>query len=195
MIQPLDIPEVKLITPKKIGDDRGFFSETFNQASLVESGVDLNFVQDNHSYSAAKGVLRGLHYQAPPFAQDKLVRCTKGRIYDVAVDIRKGSPTFGQYVGAELSEENWTQILVPKGFAHGFITLEDGCEVQYKVTNYYSKECDRNIAWNDPDIAIEWPIDPELITLSDKDTNAPLLSKVDLVFTYESEHASGGAGQ
>lgn len=185
MIETLAIPDVKLITPKRFGDERGFFSETFNLKAFSEAGVDLVFVQDNHSYSAARGVLRGLHYQTPPCAQDKLVRCTRGRIYDVAVDIRRGSPTFGQYVGAELSAENWAQLLVPKGFAHGFVTLEADCEVQYKVTNYYSGECDRSIKWDDPKIGIDWPIERDVISLSDKDRNAPTLSEVELVFEYE----------
>ncbi|MEQ9316252.1 MAG: dTDP-4-dehydrorhamnose 3,5-epimerase [Henriciella sp.] len=184
MIESLAIPDVKLITPKRFGDSRGFFSETYKAKELAEAGLDLDFVQDNHSYSAAKGVLRGLHYQRPPHAQDKLVRCTRGRVWDVAVDIREGSPTFGQYVGAELSAENWVQIFVPKGFAHGFVTLEENSEIQYKVTDYYAPECDANIRWDDPALGIDWKIDPASVTLSEKDAAAPLLSEVDMVFAY-----------
>lgn len=187
LIESLSIPGVKLITPKRFGDSRGFFSETYKAKELAEAGLDLDFVQDNHSYSAAKGVLRGLHYQKPPHAQDKLVRCTRGRVWDVAVDIRKGSPTFGQYVGAELSAENWVQILVPKGFAHGFVTLEENCEIQYKVTDYYVPESDANIRWDDPVLGVDWKIDPSSVTLSEKDAAAPLLSDVDLVFEYRAD--------
>lgn len=147
-------------------------------------GIDIEFVQDNHSYSAAKGVLRGLHYQTPPHAQDKLVRCTRGRILDVAVDIRKGSPTFGDHVAVELSALNWSQLFVPKGFAHGFLTLEPHCEVQYKVTDYYSRESDRSIRWDDPDLAISWPLSGEVMSLSAKDKEAPHLKEVELVFEY-----------
>ncbi|RIJ17362.1 dTDP-4-dehydrorhamnose 3,5-epimerase [Henriciella mobilis] len=194
MIQSLAISDVKLITPKRFGDARGFFSETWNSKLLRDEGIDLEFVQDNHSYSAARGVLRGLHFQNLPHAQDKLVRCTRGRVYDVAVDIRRGSPTFGQYVGAELSAENWAQILVPKGFAHGFVTLEDHCELQYKVTDYYAPECDMSIRWNDPAIGIDWMIDPSVVTLSEKDASAPLLSEVECGFVYKSAHAGSGQG-
>lgn len=175
IIERLAIPEVMLLKPKKFGDSRGFFSETWNKELLAKEGIDLDFVQDNHSLSVEKGVLRGLHFQSPPHAQDKLVRCTRGRILDVAVDIRTGSPTYGQYVKAEISAENWTQILVPKGFAHAFLTLEPNTEVQYKVTDYYSPECDGSILWNDPAIGIDWGVDPSGVTLSEKDKNAPLL--------------------
>lgn len=184
-IERLSIPEVVLIRPKKFGDDRGFFSEVWNSQSYSDAGIDLDFVQDNHSYSAAAGVLRGLHFQKPPFAQDKLVRCTRGRILDVAVDIRKGSPTYGKWVSAEISADNWTQILVPKGFAHGFMTLTTDCEVQYKVTALYSPECDANITWNDPDIGIEWGMAAGAIQLSGKDGQAPLLKDIDTGFVYE----------
>ncbi|MEM5515325.1 dTDP-4-dehydrorhamnose 3,5-epimerase [Henriciella sp. AS95] len=184
MIQSLDIPEVKLITPKRFGDARGYFSETWNKRTLSEAGLDIDFVQDNHSYSAAQGVLRGLHFQKPPHAQVKLVRCTRGSVYDVAVDIRVGSPTYGQYVGAELSAENGVQILVPEGFAHGFVTLEPDSELQYKVTDYYAPDCDANIRWDDPSLGIDWKVDPAIITLSDKDQVAPLLSEVDSGFVY-----------
>lgn len=138
-VRSLGIDGVFEISPRKFGDDRGFFSETYNAKSFVEAGIDLTFVQDNHSYSVAKGVVRGLHYQLPPFAQDKLVRVTRGAILDVAVDIRKSSPTFGKWVALEVSAEKWNQILVPKGFAHGFMTLVENTEVIYKVTDYYSR--------------------------------------------------------
>jgi dTDP-4-dehydrorhamnose 3,5-epimerase len=178
MIETLAIPEVKLVTPKRFGDSRGFFT-------LEGLGIEYEFVQDNHSYSAAKGVLRGLHFQKPPHAQTKLVRCTRGRIYDVAVDIREGSPTFGQHVGAQLSAENGVQILIPEGFAHGFVTLEPDCELQYKVTDYYAPDCDASIRWDDPALSIDWKVDPSIIILSEKDQLAPLLSETDSGFVYE----------
>lgn len=173
------------ILPEKFGDHRGFFSETYNKKSFAADGVDLNFVQDNHSFSAAKGVLRGLHFQTPPFAQDKLVRVTRGAVFDVIVDIRKGSPTFAKWVGVEVSAEKWNQVLVPKGFAHGFLTLEPNTEFLYKVTNYYSKECDRSVRFDDPILGINWPLDPDNVILSDKDKAAPLLVDTDTGFIYE----------
>ncbi len=169
----LDIPDVKLIVPKKFGDERGFFSETYNQQRFLEAGIDLTFVQDNHSLSADVGVLRGLHFQKPPFAQDKLVRVLKGRILDVAVDLRKDSPTFGQHVSAELSADNWTQILVPIGFAHGFVTLEPNTEVTYKVTAPYAPDYEDGIMWNDPDLGIDWPVSEDQVQLSGKDKVLP----------------------
>ncbi|ELT49827.1 dTDP-4-dehydrorhamnose 3,5-epimerase [Brucella intermedia M86] len=179
-IRPLDLDGVLEISPRKFGDDRGFFSETYNAKSFAEAGIDLTFVQDNHSYSAARGVVRGLHYQLPPFAQDKLVRVTRGAILDVAVDIRKGSPTFGKWVALEVSAEKWNQILVPKGFAHGFMTLVEHTEVIYKVTNYYSPEHDRSIRFDDPAIGIDWPISASGVQLSDKDQKAPMLADADV---------------
>ncbi|KAB2677841.1 dTDP-4-dehydrorhamnose 3,5-epimerase [Brucella pseudintermedia] len=179
-IRPLDLDGVLEISPRKFGDDRGFFSETYNAKSFAEAGIDLTFVQDNHSYSAAKGVVRGLHYQLPPFAQDKLVRVTRGAILDVAVDIRKGSPTFGKWVALEVSAGKWNQILVPKGFAHGFMTLVEHTEVIYKVTNYYSPEHDRSIRFDDPAIGIDWPIPASGVQLSDKDQKAPMLADADV---------------
>ncbi|WP_192798101.1 dTDP-4-dehydrorhamnose 3,5-epimerase [Brucella intermedia] len=179
-IRPLDLDGVLEISPRKFGDDRGFFSETYNAKSFAEAGIDLTFVQDNHSYSAARGVVRGLHYQLPPFAQDKLVRVTRGAILDVAVDIRKGSPTFGKWVALEVSAEKWNQILVPKGFAHGFMTLVEHTEVIYKVTNYYSPEHDRSIRFDDPAIGIDWPIAASGVQLSDKDQKAPMLADADV---------------
>jgi len=175
-VQSLSIPDIKLITPKKFGDDRGFFSETYNKQTFADHGIDLEFVQDNQSLSADKGTVRGLHFQAPPFAQDKLVRVTRGAILDVAVDIRKSSPTYGQHVAVEFSAENWAQLLVPKGFAHAFCTLVDDTEVIYKVTNYYSKEHDFGLLWNDPELGIDWPIGPADAVLSEKDRAQPLLA-------------------
>lgn len=168
------------IIPCKIGDHRGFFSEAYNTKSFAEAGVDLVFVQDNHSYSAAKGAVRGLHYQLPPFAQAKLVRVARGAILDVAVDIRKRSPTFGKWVALEISAEKWNQILVPKGFAHGFMTLVENTEVIYKVTDYYSPEHDRSIRFDDPAIGIDWPLPTSSVQLSDKDQKAPLLADAEV---------------
>lgn len=185
----MDIIETKLdgvleIVPPKFGDDRGFFSETFNKSALIQAGVDLDFCQDNHSFSAPTGTLRGLHYQLPPFAQDKLVRVTRGSVYDVAVDIRKGSPTFGQWVGVTLSAQKWNQLLVPAGFAHGFLTLEPNTEFLYKVTNYYSRDHDLNIRFDDPAIGIDWPGDKADFTLSQKDMAAPMLADAEIGFVY-----------
>ncbi|MGE7592962.1 dTDP-4-dehydrorhamnose 3,5-epimerase [Peribacillus frigoritolerans] len=165
---------VMLIEPKIFGDHRGWFTEIYNEENFKKAGIDTIFIQDNHSFSATKGTLRGLHYQKDPKAQTKLVRCTKGSIFDVAIDIRKESPTYGEWYGVELSEENKKQLLVPKGFAHGFMTLTDDVEVQYKVDELYSPENDRGIIWNDPEIGIEWPMDIKPV-LSAKDENAPLL--------------------
>ncbi|SDG88147.1 dTDP-4-dehydrorhamnose 3,5-epimerase [Pelagibacterium luteolum] len=172
-VRSLALPEVLEITPPKFGDNRGFFSETYNAEKFAAAGIDLVFVQDNHSLSAAEGVLRGLHYQLPPRAQDKLVRVVKGAIFDIAVDIRRSSPTFGRWVGLEVSAAKWNQILVPKGFAHGFLTLEPDTEVVYKVTDVYSPEHDRGIRFDDVDIGIDWPLEPVSMQLSDKDRNAP----------------------
>ncbi len=177
---PTAIPEVVEFRPRKFGDERGFFSETWNKATFDAAGIDIDFVQDNQSYSAARGVLRGLHYQLPPKAQDKLVRVVRGRIYDVAVDIRRGSPTFLRWVGVELSAEKWNQLLVPKGFAHGFITLEDHTEVVYKVSELYEPDYDRSIRFDDPDIGIEWPEAPRSDGLSAKDAAAPAVRAAQL---------------
>ena len=179
-VRSLGLDGVFEITPRKFGDDRGFFSETYKVKALAEAGIDLNFVQDNHSYSAAKGVVRGLHYQLSPFAQDKLVRVIRGAILDVAVDIRKKSPTFGKWVSLEVSAEKWNQILVPKGFAHGFITLTEDTEVIYKVTDYYAPEHDRSIRFDDPAIGIDWPMPASGVQLSEKDEKAPLLANAEV---------------
>lgn len=182
-IESLGIPDVKILTPKRFGDARGFFSETYNKAALAEHGITLDFIQDNHSMSQPVGVLRGLHFQTPPFAQDKLVRVVRGRIYDVAVDIRSGSPTYGKWVGAEISAEEWNQILVPVGFAHGFVTLEPDTEVIYKVTGPYAPDHDKGLAWNDPAIGIDWPLNGVEPTLSDKDTKHPGLADLPAYFS------------
>ncbi|WP_457569109.1 dTDP-4-dehydrorhamnose 3,5-epimerase [Desulfurobacterium sp.] len=175
-----ELPDVVLIKPRVFGDNRGFFMETYKKSDFVKAGIDVEFVQDNHSKSI-KGVLRGLHYQAKPRMQGKLVRCIKGRIFDVAVDIRKGSPTFGKWVGFELSEENKFMLWIPEGFAHGFLTLSEEAEIVYKVSgSEYSPEHDRNIRWDDPDIGIKWPIQGNPI-LSEKDKNAPFLKDAELL--------------
>ncbi|MCP3475561.1 dTDP-4-dehydrorhamnose 3,5-epimerase [Bradyrhizobium sp. CCGUVB1N3] len=174
-IQSLAIAEVKLIRSPKFGDHRGFFSETWNKRALREGGLDLDFVQDNHSFSAATGTVRGLHFQIPPRAQAKLVRVVRGAIFDVAVDIRDNSPTYGQHVNAMISAETGSQLLVPAGFAHGFMTLEENTEVLYKVTDYYAPDCDRGILWSDPDLGIEWPLRRARAVLSDKDSRYPRL--------------------
>jgi|SRR5579875_610482 len=177
-IYPTEIPDVKIIKPKRHADSRGFFSETYNKKALSEAGIDLDFVQDNHSLSGEKGVVRGLHYQTRPFAQDKLVRVTRGSVLDVAVDLRKGSPTFGRHVSAQLSADDWNQILVPIGFAHGFCTLEPNTEVIYKVTSYYAPDHDRGLFWNDPQLGIQWPVSPDQALLSEKDKHLPQLSEL-----------------
>ncbi len=181
-IVKLKIPDVNIITPKKFGDHRGFFSETFNQRVLAEHGIDLHFLQDNHSLSKEKGTIRGLHFQTPPFAQDKLVRVVRGAILDVAVDLRKDSPYFKQHVTAIISAERWNQILVPKGFAHGFCTLEPDTEVIYKVTQYYSPEHDKGLRWNDPELNIQWGVSENEAILSDKDKIQPFLSELTFFF-------------
>ena len=173
-----------MLEPQVFGDARGWFMESWSQRKMHDAGIDVQFVQDNQSFSAQKGTLRGLHYQLNPMCQAKLLRCTRGKIFDVAVDIRKGSPQYGKWVGVELSAENKKQLFIPRGFAHGFITLTDDVEVQYKADNYYAPECDGNIRWDDPDIGVEWPLKP--VILSEKDSKAPLLKeRTNLNFVYE----------
>ena len=184
LVEKTELPGVLLLTPKIHRDHRGFFSETFNARSFAEAGVTTEFVQDNHSLSVERGVVRGLHFQSPPHAQDKLIRVLRGSIYDVAVDIRRGSPTYGRHVGAVLSAENWRQIWVPKGFAHGFCTLEADCEIVYKVTDYYSPECDKGLAWDDPALGIAWPVEAGSAILSDKDRRQPKLAELPAYFEY-----------
>lgn len=181
-VEETAIPAVKIVTPKKHGDERGFFSEVYSQSTWKAAGLDYVFVQDNHSFSAPEGTLRGLHYQRPPFAQGKLIRVARGRILDVAVDIRRSSPTFGRYVAVELSADNWRQLLVPVGFAHGFVTLAPNAEVLYKATAPYSAAHDRGIAWDDPDIGVAWPLRPDRLTLSEKDRRWPRLKHTQELF-------------
>ena len=179
---PTAIPDVMVIEPKVFGDARGFFYESFNQAAFnAATGTAFEFVQDNHSRSS-KGVLRGLHYQLPPHAQGKLVRVVRGAVWDVAVDIRQGSPTFGQWVGQELTEDNHKQFWIPPGFAHGFVVLSESADFLYKTTNYYAPQSDRGIAWNDPDLDIAWPNLGMDFVLSDKDRQQPALRQAE-VFT------------
>lgn len=164
---------VLILEPKVFGDARGWFMESWSLRKFEAAGLIFDFVQDNQSYSAHKGTLRGLHYQTAPFAQTKLVRCTRGKLLDVAADIREGSPTFKQWVAVELTAENKKQLLIPRGFAHGFLTLTDDVEIQYKADNFYAPECDGNIRWDDADIAVDWPFAPTI--LADKDAKAPTL--------------------
>lgn len=179
-VRPLGIDGVLEIIPKRHGDARGFFMETYNAERFSQAGIDLTFVQDNHSYSAAAGVLRGLHYQLAPRAQDKLLRVIRGSILDVAVDIRRASKSFGKWVALEVSAEKGNQILVPKGFAHGFVTLVPDTEVLYKVTDTYSPEHDRSIRFDDPAIGIDWPSLAGGFQLSDKDLKAPALAAAEV---------------
>jgi dTDP-4-dehydrorhamnose 3,5-epimerase len=183
-VQALEIPNVKLVTLKRSYDERGFFSETYNRRELAALGLEAEFVQDNHSFSKAKGVVRGLHFQVSPHAQGKLVRVARGAIFDVAVDIRRGSPTFGRHVSAVLTDEkNWAQMWIPIGFAHGFCTLEPDTEVLYKTTDYYSLECSRGIAWDDPALGIAWPVNRDEAILSQADRRNPLFA--DLAPAFE----------
>jgi dTDP-4-dehydrorhamnose 3,5-epimerase len=173
------------IVPVRHGDARGWFSESYSKRSLAEHGIHLDFVQDNHSFSAQRGTLRGIHFQSPPHAQDKLVRCLAGAIWDIAVDLRKGSPTFGRWVGANLTAAGGEQLLVPVGFGHGFVTLTDNAEVAYKTSDYYAPDCDGGILWNDPDLAIDWQLDGTEPILSSKDTLLPNLVNFDSPFVYD----------
>jgi len=175
-VESLNIPAVKVLTPKRHGDRRGFFSEVYNKKTLSELGIDIDFVQDNHSLSAEKGTMRGLHFQTPPFAQDKLVRVVRGAVLDVAVDLRRNSPTYGEHVSVVLSADALNQVLVPTGFAHGFMTLEPDTEVVYKVSDYYAPEHDKGILWSDPALGIEWPEPETSVVLSEKDRRQPRLA-------------------
>lgn len=181
----LAIKDVLLITLKRYGDDRGYFMETFRQDLFAEYAGNFTFPQDNQSLSTDRGTVRGLHFQREPRAQGKLVRCIAGSILDVAVDIRPGSPTFGQHVAAELSETNNRLLWIPPGFAHGFCTLADHTVVNYKVTDYYSRDHDCGLLWNDPALAIDWPVGEEAATLSEKDRNQPLLSDLTASLAHE----------
>ena len=181
-LEPTTIPDVKIVTPKRVGDHRGFLSETYNRQRFAEVGITTEFVQDNHSLSSAVGTVRGLHFQSEPFEQVKLVRVVRGRVLDVAVDIRRSSPTYGQHVAVELSAENWLQLLVPAGFAHGFCVLEPDTEIQYKVSAYYSAAHDFGLAWDDPALGIRWPVDRAAAILSDKDRRQPTLAELPAYF-------------
>ena len=183
-VRRLGLEGVLEIRPARFADNRGFFSEVWNRARWRDAGIDAEFVQDNHSLSKQSGVLRGLHYQAPPMAQAKLVRVVRGKIFDVAVDIRHGSPTFGRWLSVILSADEWNQLFVPIGFAHGFLTLEPDCEVEYKVSAPYSAEHDRAIRFDDPDISVAWPLGAADIILSDKDRAAPVLADGETGFTF-----------
>jgi len=181
-VQLLNIPEVMLLQPTKHDDGRGFVSETYNKFSLREAGIEVDFVQDNHVLSVQRGTVRGLHFQIFPFAQDKLVRVVRGAIFDVAVDIRVGSPTYGQHVSARISADNWSQIFIPIGFAHGLVTLEQNTEVIYKVSNRYSVEHDKGLLWSDPALGIDWP--GADVILSEKDRQQPKLADLPAYFSY-----------
>lgn len=182
IIETTEIEGVITLCPVIHEDGRGFFSETYNKQTLEKNKINISFVQDNHSLSKDTGVVRGLHFQSEPYAQDKLIRVISGSIFDVAVDLRAKSATYGKYVSRVLSDKNWKQLLVPKGFAHGFCTLEKNTEVIYKVSNYYAPDCDKGIMWNDPDLKIKWPIENDKAILSDKDKKQPLFNQLENYF-------------
>ncbi|MGL4280567.1 MAG: dTDP-4-dehydrorhamnose 3,5-epimerase [Albidovulum sp.] len=184
-IETTSLPGVLVLTPRRFGDARGWFSEVWNKDTLARAGISVDFVQDNHSYSAVPGTVRGLHFQSPPHAQTKLVRCGRGRVFDVAVDIRLGSPTYGHWVGEELSAENGRQLLIPAGFLHGFVTREPDSELLYKCSDVYAPHCDGAVRFDDPDIRIDWGIDTATATLSEKDAKAPFLKDFQSPFRYE----------
>jgi len=184
-VTSLAIPEVRLIKPVKHGDRRGFFSETYNREAFTAAGMDVDFVQDNHSLSAEAGTLRGLHFQVPPRAQAKLLRVVRGAVFDVAVDLRWGSPSYGRHVSATISAAAWNQIFIPAGFAHGFCTLEPDTEVLYKVSDLYAPEAEQGLAWNDPALAIDWPVEAEAAILSARDREWPRLKDLSRVFQYD----------
>jgi dTDP-4-dehydrorhamnose 3,5-epimerase len=168
-VKELDLAGVLLLRPRRFADARGYFTETYNQKTYSEAGVEAAFVQDNQSFSRQRGTIRGLHFQVPPLPQAKLVRVLRGSVYDVAVDVRAGSPTYGRWIAVELTADSGEQLFVPRGFAHGFCTREPDTEVAYKVDNVYAAECDSGLAWNDPTLAIPWPVAPQEAVLSDKD--------------------------
>jgi dTDP-4-dehydrorhamnose 3,5-epimerase len=180
----LDIPDVKILRPVQHKDQRGFFSEIYSQPTLAAAGIELGIVQENYAFSAEANTVRGFHYQAPPLAQDKLVQVVRGAILDIALDLRRGSPWYGQYVSAEISADNWNQILIPVGFAHGLCTLEPNTAVIYKVTAPYSPEHEGGIRWNDPDLQIPWPVNSQDALLSGRDQALPFLAELDTPFEY-----------
>lgn len=185
-IEPTGLPGVLKLSPRRFKDDRGFFAETYNRRTCNEAGITEDFMQDNHSLSVEMGTVRGLHFQGPPHAQAKLVRCGRGAIFDVAVDIRRGSPTYGQWVGYELSAENGAQLFIPAGFAHGFVTLQPESEIVYKCSDYYAPETEGAVRWDDPAISIEWPLSTKAL-LSGKDAKAPLLADLNSPFLWEGQ--------
>lgn len=182
-IETTPLPDVLLLTPRRFEDSRGYFSESWNRTRMADAGLDIEFVQDNHSLSVQVGTVRGLHFQSPPRAQGKLVRCGRGRLFDVAVDARKGSPTYGEWFGAELSAENGKQLWIPAGFLHGFVTREPDTEILYKCTDFYAPECDGAVHFDS--CGIDWGIDPEKARLSEKDAAAQTFAGFDSPFTYE----------
>lgn len=184
------IPEVKLIRPRRHGDERGYFSEVYSRRAWSELGLELEFIQDNQSLSRQRGVVRGLHFQVPPFAQTKLMRVVRGKILDVAVDIRHGSPTFGRFAAAVLSADQWNQMLIPRGFAHGFCTLEPDTEVLYKVDTFYEPSHDRGLLWNDSEVGIEWPVEGASAILSERDRRHPRLSEMPPYFHYSGDESA-----
>lgn len=184
LIEETTIPGVLIVVPRRFEDARGFFAEIWSRARFAEAGIDVDFVQDNHSLSETAGTLRGLHFQAPPHAQAKLVRCGRGRLWDVAVDIRRGSPTFGRWYGTELSADNGRQLLIPAGFAHGFVTLEPATEIVYKCSEFYAPETEGALRWDDPGIGIEWPLCRAPL-ISDKDAAAGHLADLDTPFSWK----------
>ncbi|MEX0285785.1 MAG: dTDP-4-dehydrorhamnose 3,5-epimerase [Paracoccaceae bacterium] len=184
-VEQTKLPGVVILTPARFEDHRGFFSESWNKTRMAAAGLNYDFVQDNHSLSREVGTLRGLHFQSPPNAQAKLVRCGRGRLLDVTVDIRAGSPTYAQWVSVELSFENGKQLLVPEGFLHGFVTLEPDTEIIYKCTDFYAAESDGAVLWSDPAIGVDWGLGEIKPTLSDKDKNAPTLQELGHVFDFE----------
>lgn len=185
-VEPYSLPGLFLVQPERFGDDRGFFEETWSRRLLADAGIDVEFVQDNHSLSRDVGTVRGLHFQSPPHAQAKLVRCGAGRLFDVAVDVRVGSPTHGQWAGVELSADNGLQLFIPQGFAHGFITREPNTEIVYKCSDYYAPECDGAVRWDDPAIGIDWGMEAAA-RISEKDARAPALAAFASPFLWEGD--------
>lgn len=186
-IEKTKLDGVVILTPARFGDERGFFSESWNRQRMAEAGFDIDFVQDNHSLSAAVGTVRGLHFQAPPHAQVKLVRCGRGCLFDVVVDIRRGSPSYGDWIGVELSAQNGRQILVPEGFLHGFVTRMPDTEIVYKCSDYYAPDCDGAVRFDCPRIGVDWALGGQTPILSEKDRAAPTLDAFDSPFTYEAQ--------
>ncbi len=182
LIEACEIPDVKLVRSKQFRDSRGFFSEVYSKSALAGAGLTDEFVQDNHSFSALAGTVRGLHFQKPPFAQAKLVRVTRGSILDIALDLRRASPHFGRHVARVLSAENWEQLYIPTGFAHAFCSLEPDTEVLYKVTSYYAPDADAGVLWSDPELGIDWPVASDSATVSEKDARLPRLRDLEPVF-------------